>query len=96
MRSSKQVPASTRARQRFATTERSNVPTGRHGKHNEIVNAIFADLEELAAGKVLKVPLAELHDTKVNVRSALSRAARKACKEVSTAADDEFLYVWNS
>jgi hypothetical protein len=81
---------------RFIVADRGSVPTGRHGKHNEIVTAIFRDLSSLADGKVLKIPLDELNDTKVNVRSAVSRAARKQRKEVSTAADDQFLYVWNS
>jgi hypothetical protein len=44
----------------------------------------------------LKIPLDELPDTKVNIRSALSRATRKVGITVATAADEEFLYVWNS
>jgi hypothetical protein len=39
--------------------------------------------------------LSELPDTKVNIRSALNRATHKAGKAVATAADDEYLYVWN-
>jgi hypothetical protein len=39
--------------------------------------------------------LAELGDTKENVRSALNRAARKSNREVATATDENFLYVWN-
>ncbi len=80
----------------FLTTDRSNVPTGRNGKHKQIVSAIFEGLESLGDGKVLKIPLTELDDTKVNVRSALSREAKKVQRGVSTAADDQFLYVWNS
>lgn len=75
--------------------EQANVPTGRNGKHKEITNRILADLEGLESGKALKVPLSELSDTKVNVRSALARASHKLGKAVGTAADDEFLYVWN-
>jgi hypothetical protein len=37
-----------------------------------------------------------LPDTKVNIRSALNRATRKLGKTVATAADEEYLYVWNS
>ncbi len=80
----------------FKTAGRSEVPTGRHGKHNSIVTQILADLEELNSGLCLKIPLSELPDTKVNIRSALNRATRKLHKSVATATDDEFLYVWNS
>lgn len=82
--------------QKFDTTERSNVPNGRKGKHHEIVADILRDVETLDKGRALKIPLSELPDTKVNIRSALNRATRKLGKEVATATDDEFLYVWNA
>lgn len=85
-----------RVKHHFQVTDHDQVPTGRNGKHREIVSAIFNELDGLSAGKVLKIPLTELCDTKVNVRSALSRAAHKLRKDVATAADDQFLYVWNS
>lgn len=81
---------------KFKTTPQANVPTGRNGKHKGIVGQILSDLEGLEAGTALKIPLSELPDTKVNIRSALNRATRKMGKSVATAADDEFLYVWNS
>lgn len=80
---------------RFATTPRADVPTGRHGKHNSIVAAILDDLATLAEGQALKIPLADLPDTKINIRSALNRASRKARLNVATAADEKFLYIWN-
>lgn len=79
----------------FDSTEQANVPTGRNGKHKAITTRILDDLEGLEAGKALKIPLSELNDTKVNIRSALARASHKMGKAVGTAADDEFLYVWN-
>jgi hypothetical protein len=81
---------------KFKTTARSEVPTGRKGKHNGIVTDILDDLLALDGGRCLKIPLSELPDTKVNVRSALNRAAHKHGKTVATATDDEFLFVWNS
>jgi len=90
------MPAQRRAQRRFETTDRDNVPNGRKGKHYEIIAAILSDLDKLEDGKSLKIPLSELPDTKVNIRSALSRATRKTQKIVTTAADDGFLYVWNS
>jgi hypothetical protein len=82
-------------RQNFKVTDRANVPTGRKGKHREIVTQILSDLEDLESGRALKISLSELPDTKVNIRSALNRATRKFGKSVATAADDNFLYVWN-
>lgn len=79
----------------FKIMEQAEVPTGRRGKHNDIVHSILDDLKDLPAGKALKIPLSELPDTKVNIRSALGRAARKLGTTVATSADEEFLYVWN-
>jgi hypothetical protein len=81
---------------KFNTTPQADVPTGRHGKHRDIVTRILNDLEGLESSTALKIPLDELPDTKVNIRSALNRATRKVGKSVGTAADDEYLYVWNS
>ena len=79
----------------FELTERSDVPKGRNGKHKPITTHILADLEGLDRNKALKIPLAELSDTKGNIRSALSRASRKVGRGLGTAADDAFRYVWN-
>lgn len=88
---------STDKRQRsFKTTDRADVPTGRKGKHHVIVARILCDLEGLDKGKALKIPLSELPDTTVNVRSALNRATNKSKQSVATATDEEFLYIWNS
>jgi TusA-related sulfurtransferase len=80
----------------FKTTERANVPTGRNGKHKSVVTQILNDLEKLEDGQALKIPISDLPDTKVNIRSALNRATHKLRKTVATAADEEYLYVWNS
>ena len=73
----------------------SDVPQGRNGKHKTIVTAIIADLDRLESGSAVKIALTELDDSKENVRSALNRATRKLKRNVATAADAEFLYVWN-
>jgi hypothetical protein len=90
------MPIRHKQTQRFGTTDRANIPTGRNGKHKTIVTAILKELDELDRGKSLKIPLAELPDTKVNIRSALNRATRKLNRTVETATDAEFLYVWNA
>lgn len=79
----------------FKTMVQLDVPQGRNGKHKLIVTAILKDLDRLKVGSALKVPLAELAESKEKVRSALNRATRKAARKVATASDATFLYVWN-
>jgi len=79
----------------FKTMVQANVPQGRNGKHKEIVTTILKDLDNLKTGSALKVPLAELAESKEKVRSALNRATRKESRKVATATDAEFLYIWN-
>jgi hypothetical protein len=79
----------------FKTMVQSDVPQGRNGKHKQIVTIILKDLDGLEAGSAIKVPLAELVESKEKVRSALNRATRKAGRKVATATDATFLYVWN-
>ncbi len=79
----------------FKTMSQADVPQGRNGKHKQIVTEILSDLDQLSAGVALKVPLAELDESKENVRSALNRAVHKSGRSVATASDSDFLYVWN-
>ena len=79
----------------FKTMAQADVPQGRNGKHKQIVTQIFSDLDQLPKGVALRVPLAELEESKENVRSALNRAIHKGGRNVATASDTEFLYVWN-
>jgi hypothetical protein len=79
----------------FKTVAQLDVPQGRNGKHKRIVTKILSDLDQLPAGIALKVPLAELEESKENVRSALNRAINKSGRNVATASDANFLYVWN-
>jgi hypothetical protein len=79
----------------FKTMIQTDVPQGREGKHKLIVSTILKDLDRLGNGSALKVPLADLVQSKEKVRSALNRATRKAGRHVATASDDTYLYVWN-
>ena len=79
----------------FKTMAQVNVPQGRNGKHKQIVSTILKDLDKLKDDSAIKVPLAELVESKEKVRSALNRATRKAGRTVATASDGSFLYVWN-
>ncbi len=79
----------------FETMSQSDVPQGRNGKHKGIVTQILSDLDQVPAGTAIKVPLSALDETKAKVRSALNRAIHKSGRNIATASDDDFLYVWN-
>jgi hypothetical protein len=79
----------------FKTMAQLDVPQGRNGKHKLVVTRILSDLDQLAPGVALKVPLADLAESKEKVRSALNRAIHKGDRSVATASDATFLYVWN-
>jgi hypothetical protein len=89
------MSASKKALMNFTTMMQTDVPQGRNGKHKEIVTRILADLNQIHDGIALKVPLADLAESKEKVRSALNRATRKAGRNVATATDTTFLYIWN-
>jgi uncharacterized protein YdaU (DUF1376 family) len=84
-----------RAKMNFKAMRQADVPHARNGKHKEIVTRILSDLDQMEKGTALKVPLAQLTESKEKVRSALNRATRKRGHNVATASDDAFLYVWN-
>lgn len=79
----------------FKTMAQTDISQGRHGKHKEVVSQVLRDLDGLKDGAAINVPLAILVESKEKVRSALNRATRKARRNVATASDDNFLYVWN-
>jgi len=91
MAKSKAKPGATH----FKSVIQSDVPQGRAGKHKQMVTLILKDLDKLADGAALKVPLDELAEGKAKVRSALNRATRKAGRAVATASDGSCLYIWN-
>ncbi|MCU1252899.1 MAG: hypothetical protein JWQ49_5928 [Edaphobacter sp.] len=81
---------------KFESMLQVDVPKGRDGKHKDIISRLLADIARLDDGAALKIPLAQLPDTKENIRSALSRAARQAKINLATSSNSEFLYVWKT
>lgn len=79
----------------FKTMAEVDVPHGRNGKHKTLITKILSDLGRVERGIALKIPLADLAESKENVRSALNRATRKLGRNVATATDEEYLYIWN-
>ena len=81
---------------KFQSILQVDVPKGRDGKHKIIITQLLKDISRLTKGSALKIPLAQLPDTKENIRSALSRAARQRSIVLATSSNDEFLYVWKT
>lgn len=84
-----------KARMNYKTMAQLDVPKGRNGKHREVVSQILSDLDRIEDGRAIKVPLGLLKESKAKVRSALNRATRKGGRNIATASDEKFLYVWN-
>jgi len=79
---------------RFPSIAKSDLPTGRSGKHRDIIYTLLDDLSKLPSGRAMKIPISELPDTKENIRSALSRATQKLGIDIVTSSDNDYLYVW--
>lgn len=79
---------------RFESVQQFDVPKGREGKHKKIVAQLIDDIDQLAEGSALKVPLDALPDSKENIRAALNRATRQKGIEVATSSDQLHLYIW--
>ena len=78
----------------FESILQLDVPRGRDGKHKTIVTKMLSDIDQLAVGTALKIPLSVLPDSKENIRSALNRATHLKGIQVATSSDTDFLYVW--
>ena len=79
----------------FETMESSEVPHGRKSKHTSLMVRIVHDLQRVAPGVALKIPVSALGSQKVeNIRAALAREIKKTSFSISTAIDDDYFYVW--
>ena len=79
----------------FSSVLKINIPTGRHGRHRDLVTKILSDLEHASEETAVCIPLDGLDGEKMqNVRSALNRVTREKNMDVATSSDDKYLYVW--
>ena len=81
---------------KFESILQIDVPKGRDGKHKQIILQLLEGIEQLKNGSALKIPLADLPDTKENIRSALSRASKQRNINIATSSDEDHLYVWKT
>lgn len=80
---------------RSDSVARRDVPSGRRGKHHDVVGQILEHVSELPAGRALRIARGQLRGVKLaNVRAALSRASHKQDVRIGTTTDDDYLYVW--
>jgi hypothetical protein len=67
----------------------------RRGKHHDLIQGIFQDLETLPAGSAIKIPLAKVDGiTLANLRAAVHRASASRGLDVGTLSDEDNLYIW--
>jgi hypothetical protein len=81
---------------KFESILQQEIPRGREGKHKKIIRQLLNDIAQLPAGSALKIPLAELPDSKENIRAALSRAGRQNNLSLATSSNKDFLFVWEA
>lgn len=80
---------------KYRQVEIAGLSKGRRGKHHDLVQGIFRELETVAQGSAMAIPLAEVGGIGLaNLRSAVHRAATSHRLEVETLADENNLYVW--
>lgn len=73
----------------------ANIRRNRRGKHHDLIQGIFKDLETLPPGSAIKIPLAEVDGiTLANLRSAVHRASASRTLEIQTLSDEHNFYIW--
>jgi hypothetical protein len=81
--------------QKYQRVEIADLDRGRRGKHHELIQGIFEELETLSPGSALEIPLAEVGGIGLaNLRSAVHRASTSQGLSIETLADDKNFYVW--
>jgi hypothetical protein len=69
----------------------------RRGKHHDLIEGVFQDLETLPSGSAIKIPLTKVDGiTLANLRSAVHRASASRGLEIETLSDDDNFYIWKA
>jgi hypothetical protein len=75
----------------------ANLKRNRRGKHHDLIQGIFQDLETLPVGSAIKIPLAEADGiTLANLRSAVHRGSTSRDLAIETLSDDDNFYIWKT
>lgn len=79
----------------YETVRISDLRVGRRGKHHDLLAGILKNLESLAAGSALVIPLTSVGSVSLaNLRSAVSRAGKANDLSLLTYSDEKNFYVW--
>jgi hypothetical protein len=75
----------------------ADIRRSRRGKHHDLVEGIFQDLESLPEGSAIKIPLDQIDGiTLANLRSAVHRASISRGLGTETLSDEDSLYIWKA
>lgn len=73
----------------------ATVRRNRRGKHHDLIQGIFQDLDTLPAGSAIKIPLSQVDGiTLANLRSAVHRASASRGLDIETLSDEGNFYIW--
>lgn len=73
----------------------ANLRRNRRGKHHDLIEGVFQDLETLPAGSAIKIPLDQVDGIALaNLRSAVHRASSSRGLEIETLSDEGNFYIW--
>jgi hypothetical protein len=78
----------------FQRISLSEIRQGRHGKHYDLVARIAGEMEALADGEALRIPLEGMNISLANLRSAVARAMTSRGVKIGTSSDGDSLFVW--
>lgn len=82
---------------KYRRVEIGGLDRRRRGKHHDLVEGIFMELETAPAGSALEIPLADVGGIGLaNLRSAVHRAATSKSIAIETLADEKNFYVWKT
>ncbi len=75
----------------------ANLRRSRRGKHHDLLQGVFQDLQTLPTGSAIKIPLSELDRiTLANLRSAVHRASASKGLGIETLSDEDNFYIWKA
>jgi hypothetical protein len=75
----------------------ANLRRSRRGKHHDLLQGVFEDLQTLPGGSAIRIPLAELDGiTLANLRSAVHRASASRGLGIETLSDESNFYIWKA
>jgi hypothetical protein len=82
---------------KYHRVEIASLDRGRRGKHYELVQGIFKELETVDIGSALEIPLTDVGGIGLtNLRSAVHRGAASMGLAIETLADEDNFYVWKT